>query len=206
VGIDAEMFVRTHLKFTEESVRELSCDLCEAFGHNNFLIWTQGEPEDQHHALSICKLWQQDGPDIKPKSGETFIRVHFYCRYYGKTYERGDLPLIISVADWLEHRVTDGKVWYGGDSSGVCAKPFGKKERAALFDHFCSVGHKPYEGFFDRSAEDDAMRPTCNFCRVPRRRYMWSGAKGAGYICDACGDKIVTRDGGKTWEKDERRD
>ena len=85
MGIDAEMFVRTRSKITEDDVRTLSYRMCDALGAEHFMIWQGDEDEDpqEQHALSIVCEWDQDGPTILPEEGETFIKVHFLGRYTG---------------------------------------------------------------------------------------------------------------------------
>src|SRR5687768_4454456 len=101
MGVDAQMLVRTRTTRSAAEVRRLSVDLAEAFGHGEFWIWEDFENENGtkgRHALEIVPVYTQDGDDIVPEKGEQFIEVHIATRYYGKGYERGDLPLIIAVA------------------------------------------------------------------------------------------------------------
>jgi len=47
------------------------------------------------------------------------------------------------VAEWLERRVPECVVWYGGDSSGICAELFDTPARKKLLEHFASEnGHE----------------------------------------------------------------
>lgn len=201
MGIDAEMFVRTKAKITKEQVRDLAYHLGSAFGADRFWIFKdRGEGIPPRHCLEIVNKYDQDGPTIKPEKGETFIRVHPATRYYGEGYERGDLPFLIMLAEWLERNIPGGEVWYGGDSSGVCAEKFDKRARKRYLDLYCKVGHHPYSGAFDTDHGDGVKAPICKFCWKKMRRYGW-GKNYAPFHCSGCGESVVTRDGGKTFEK-----
>ena len=188
MGIDAMMFVRTKTKITPDDLRRLSFRMCSALGAENFF---HGYPPNCH-ALEFCKIWEQDGPDINSENGETFVDVHLYTRYYGPGYERGDFPLIAATAEWLERNIKGSEVWYGGDSSGVCAKKFDKKVREEFWKHFCGEHGADYR-------TDRESGPECRLCLENMTRYMWSGDSGGGYCCHGCGQKLETRDGGKTY-------
>ena len=183
MGIDAELLVRTRPGLSTVEVRHLAVDLVEAFWSERFVVirpdsfWPNGR-----HALEIVESWEQDGPTIFPDPGEQFIRVNLATRYYGPSYERGDLPSIVMIADWLERRIADAHIWYGGDSSGVLAEPFGKTEREAMIDHFSTHGHRPYSGFGMRSAGDE----TCSFCAGNKLVACRWGGRGNGYVCGGC--------------------
>lgn len=201
MGIDAEMFVRTKEAVTDEQVLQWAIDLHEAFGEFVFVIHRDAPYAfgGDRHCLEIVDAYYQDGPQEDPADGETFIRAHLYTRYYGKNYERGDLPRIIAVARWLEDRIPGAEVWYGGDSSGVPAEPFGQEERDALWAHFVKVGHRPYTHAGFIANRGDIAAPTCGLCKIPMRCYGIGKNYGA-FICDGCGWKLTTRDGGKTFE------
>lgn len=190
MGIDAEMFVRTRQPLTPEQVRILAFRLGETFGADSFYR----DRENMRHHLVVVDRYEQDGPDLLPEPGEQFLRVHLWTRYYGVGYERGDLPFIVALAAWLETNIPGGEVWYGGDSSGVCAKPFGQRQRNALFRHFARQGHEPYAGSFDRSL-GRGDRPVCGLCRQPMRQTMFSAGTDGGYTCVGCGHEMERRGG-----------
>lgn len=197
MGIDAEVFVRHRGKpLTKDQVLELSVKLCAAFGPKEFLIVKDSTWGNPHHALSIVKKWEQDGPTITPEKGEQFIRCHLWTRFYGENYERGDLVLILAVADWLQAHFPKGQVWYGGDSSGVTAEHLDGKYRKRLWGHFCQLGHEPYSRYFDR---DNKHIMFCSFCKVQMIRNGWGGNDTyMAWYCPGCGDSFESRDGGKT--------
>jgi hypothetical protein len=199
MGIDAQMFVRCGA-MSDKDILKLSYRICEAIGHDIFWIqkgdksWHEGQ---KRHALSRVDRYEQDGPDIVPACGEIFIEVNLWLRYYGEGYERGPLHRIVMVAEWLERNIPGGEVWYGGDSSGVLAKPFGPKTRSELMGHWATHGHSPYAEF-DLDCECNPATPHCDMCDHPMRRYGWGGTYAA-YYCPGCGEDIHTRDNGKTW-------
>lgn len=195
MGVDAEMFVRTKVKITEEQVRTLAYRMGEAFGHDNLWIFKNPDHGESRHCMQIVPEYTQDGPTIQPGKGETFIQVYPCSRYYGEGYERGNLPLLIMIAEWLEANIPGGEVWYGGDSSGVEAKKFDKKAREKLFKFFAKGGHRNYTTFFDKKADG----PLCNMCFVRMDQYGF-GQNYASYYCAGCGENTMTRDGGKTFE------
>jgi len=142
------MFVKVKNKIEPRKVRHWAFELSFAFGSTYF-----GTENDKRPSLSIITEYQQDGESLFPKENETFIKVDLWQRYYTKGYERGPLPFFIMVAEWLEQKIPDSQVWYGGDSSGKTAKLFNKKKRDKLFKHFVEVGHFPY---YDT--------PVCDIC------------------------------------------
>lgn len=185
MGIDARMFVRTMRPLAPAAVRELSAKMCDAFGHSHFWL----EREDDVHALEIVdKMWQ-DGPDIVPKPGEQFIRCRVWTRYYGPEYERGDFLLIAGVARWLEAHIVGGRVWYGGDSSGVEAAPF---DHEAMWRHFVEYGHAPYDRAFTHRPQ-----PACTFCGDRLMVEFGGGCGDTFWRCAGCGYEIAVNDATK---------
>lgn len=196
MGIDAEMFVRTKAKVTKEEVREWAYRLGEAFGPDNFWIWK--DKDRIRHCLELTGVYHQDGPEIKPEHGEVFIQVHPATRYYGRGYERGNLPFLAAIAEWLEANIPGAEVWYGGDSSGVEAKKFNRAARQKLLQHFYKYGHSPYHRFDGLLSKDGLEAPLCKCCWKKMRQFGW-GQNYAAFNCDGCGESTVTKDGGKTF-------
>lgn len=135
------------------------------------------------------QVYDQDGPPIIAEEGEQLIRIALAGRYYGEGYERGDPIVYINIAEFLELALPDAAIWYGGDSSGCVAEPFGPAERAKLKAYYFSTGHAPYRGAFGRSG---GCR--CDFCDLPMNNCGGGGAA-AFYHCDGCGLNTVI-DGG----------
>lgn len=196
MGIDAKMFIVVNAPQSQTEVKMLSCDMCEAFGAERFWISKTNDFGEPHHALRIINQYTQDGPDVLPMPGKIFIEVCLTTRYYGLGYERGDFSFIYTLAEYLE-RKTGGVVWYGGDSSGVLAKPFRKADRDKLMQHFIQYGHKPY-----RTAFGQDFKKVCDFCEIPMVQYGW-GNKGQyiALICNGCGEDLISDNGGKTFNK-----
>ncbi len=205
MGVDAQLLVRTKSKKVDSKfVKNAAYELASSFGPEKFFIYKEGE--GSHHCLSLVDRYTQDGPDIVPEDGEKLIEVHLWTRYYGEGYERGDLPLIIMISKWLEYKIPDSEVWYGGDSSGICAEKFDEDARERLFRHFVDVNHRPYIAGWD--ALGSGLSRYCDFCEEHMSRYGWGGAgekENAAFGCSGCGLKEKTRDGGKTWEEDKEK-
>lgn len=207
MGIDARIYVRTERKFTDEEIVRLSYDVALAFGHGKFLRSDGAKDRETgevfwgpHHNIERIAKIEQDGPDVEPKVGETFLEVHVFTRYYGPGYERGDLPFLIALAEWLDRRIPGCTVLYGGDSSGVCAGVFGPKQRAALLDHFASDHGRDYYGYFDKNMDGAKGRPMCTRCHVPMTQYSWGpGPLNGKFNCHGCGAKLKSADGGETF-------
>lgn len=83
--------------------------------------------------------------------------VNVLRAYYGVGYERGDLPLLIRIAEWLEVRLPGCQVLYGHDSDGE-TYPFDAAARAKLRRYYENVGHRPYADRGISPAEKDALR------------------------------------------------
>lgn len=166
MGVDAEMFAR--IKGRENWLKDESAAaqaLADDLGRGNFWI-TNGEPwiTNEHGALSIVRpasdddesaelgrgefvgkvVWFQDGPEIVAGEDEQFVQVHMQSRYYGPDYERGDWPFIKSVAAWLERRFPGCEVWYGGDSSGICAEHLTAERLAEIDALWSQFGNERY--------------------------------------------------------------
>lgn len=209
MGIDARMFVR--IKGRENWLdpdKELATAvaLSRVVGAGHFIITKAlGDdfPFEKHHALSVLEtlsqseasdygvedlvgnvVYFQDGDPIVADPDEQFIAVHLMTRYYGEDYARGDWPTIRTVAEWLELRFPKGEVWYGGDSSGVCAEPLTRARRDQINRYFLTRGHSQYRGGWP-SFEGANARPTCRCCEQP----MESCGGGQGetfWYCDGC--------------------
>lgn len=212
MGIDARMYAVTSQKLTDEEILRLAHDIGVAFGHDKFF---RSEPyvniehpewnSPGHHNISREEKIEQDGPDWAPPKGCTLLEVHLSTRYYGPGYERGDLPLIIAIAEWLDCRLPGCTVMYGGDSSGVCAKPFGPEMRKALLDHFASPEGRDYFAK-DNPFMEPSPHPKCPKCKVRMPQFSFGPANCGGFDCLGCGYKVRTTDGGRTFVEVKERD
>lgn len=194
MGIDAEMLVRVTPPLEPLAVRRLAYRLAEGFGAERFLI----DRAKDRHCLEIVQDYTQDGPDITPAEGEQFIRLNLFGRYYGAGYERGDLPFLLAVAEWLESAIPGSKIFYGGDSSGVCAEPFDGPARDALWRHFIENGHRPYSGFFGRRE----VALSCAFCGGAQMANVGGGRGVAFHVCGGCDFRLLLSADGSTREAD----
>jgi|SRR6187549_1416249 len=219
MGIDAEILIRNvpYSLVTNEWLKETSWRICECIGAKHFFV----DQEEGHLAIERTlsryredndpapgSEYHQDGEPIYAKDGECLLELNLCGRYYGVGYERGDLLLYCGIAEWLEANIPGCEVWYGGDSSGVCAEPFGKDAREALRRHLFSIEGRDY--FRDRSSfmkSDDIVRPLpCMLCpggTYRGERCGW-GQGYAKYSCAGCGVATSTHDGGATWTIDKK--
>jgi len=207
MGIDARILVRVPYEVDNEQIKRWSWHIAASLGADKFFLSPQqtefGSP---HGAFSKVDIWEQDGPDLCPKEGETFLEVNMWTRYYGPDYERGDILFICAVAEWCEQNIQGCEVWYGGDSSGVCVEPFPEEARRAMRRHL----YTPDKGraYFDEYSpitfpHECNVRPdtsACNLCIPNHRpqRYGYGQNYGA-YHCRGCGKNFITRDNGATW-------
>ena len=202
MGIDAKMFVRTKSTITEEQLKKLRWQIGSSIGAHQFWIWeAEAGYSSDRHSLELVDVIHQDGPDIYPEEGETFLRVNIGTRYYGKNYERGDFPTIYMTAGWLEVNIPGAEVWYGGDSSGVLHKKFGPEERKELLEHYLKCGHEPYASYFSESLDTDHyfVPPCPNKGCDGRTLRQGFGQKYNSRYCPSCGRTILSRDEGQTW-------
>lgn len=176
MGVDAEMRIQTPDLLSDREILKLSFDIAEAFGRDSFWI-------DREKKRSAISRWvSEDEYDVAPSEGP-FIMPNLWSRYYGiDGYERGDLPFLLAVAEWFEHRIPGCKVFYGGDT-GDGYEPWDKARRAEFFAHFAEVGHKPYSGYFQR--RDPVV--LCDWCEEPMRIHTWGPYGRRKYLCVHCG-------------------
>lgn len=200
MGIDARIFVRTMKQITDDEIKRLSFEIGCAFGAQRFFRWRN------HHNISRIKRIEQDGPPEDPDPGETMLEVHVSTRYYGPGYERGDLPFLVMVAEWLERRIPECEVWYGGDSSGVCAAPFGPEERSEMLDHFASPHGRDYfssgNPLFSGAIAGSTDHPICKLCNEPMPQYGYGGmgSKRGMWSCGGCGSRVKRTETGELVE------
>jgi hypothetical protein len=222
MGVDAEMFARIRGQenwLRDDQETRAGYELATTLGADNFLITREtkyafGRP---HHALSIVRpikdaadaeyhgldasfigkrLWTQDGPDIVAEPDEQFIKVHLMTRYYGEDYARGNWPIIRATAEWLEWKFPGCEVWYGGDSSGICAAPLTVARRKQLNDFYLVSGHSTYLGGFGGIFErgGGAPAPVCATCEEPMRA-TGGGQDCTFWHCDGCDGQAISRGG-----------
>ena len=218
MGIDARILVRykSEQRPTDEQLAEWSFRLCETFGANNFIMEDLPLsreaglkdssllfPKIRRFAFDLSedgKIYYQDGDPITAEPEEWLLEVNLVGRYYNIGYTRGDIILYISIAEWLEINVPDIEIWYGGDSSGVCAEPFTLKLRNLLKTHFFSPQSRSYFRPHEFQ-ENRPYPPKCNLCPPGLDRRMQCGYNEgySKYHCRGCGKSFESRDKGATW-------
>lgn len=190
MGIDARLLVRIQGDVDAEQVNKWANAMYDTFGTDQFMI----DYKNRVHALTRVDEYTQDGESIMPQPGESLLKVRLFTRWYYVGLERGDLPFILSLAKWLEDK-TGGKVWYGGDSSGVLAEPLDEALRKKLWDHFVENGHAPYwRNDVNKVSALIFGNPTCPLCKLPMPQ--WSKVT---YTC-ACGYIAYKEDGEVTFK------
>jgi hypothetical protein len=192
MGIDARLIVRLRRPISDEELVKVAASMCAAFRVESFSLNREGRyGEKPRHALTRIAPsqqdglphYEQDGPDIVGDSRETFICAHIWSRFYGEGYERGDWPFLRCLILWLRRNL-EGEVWYGGDSSGVCAEAMTDVRLAELDDHFFRVGHDPYLGYELPGFERE--KPTCGFCGGRPMRNSGGGQGKEFWTCSGC--------------------
>lgn len=200
MGIDARIFVTYKGDATAADLKRWSWEIGAAFGADYF--WRSKHQDYAHHNISRATEISQDhrdaSKDVKPVQGESLLEVHVGTRYYGEGYERGNLPFILSVLEWLEAKFPGGTVYYGGDSSGVLIEPFPKAARDALFKHFAGEHGADYRKGWGALAASGTLSRHCDLCDHGMGQFGY-GAGFAVFRCLGCGKQEETRDGGKTW-------
>lgn len=201
---------KNHL--TPEQVLKKSVHLAKTIGHETFFIkhaksLTDGTIEPARHALSIIRkvkegayydpenspeekelankvVWFQDGETIVAKPDEQFIEVHFWGRYYGPGYERGDWGKYRNVISVLRLLFPGSEVWYGGDSSGCCAELMDDTKMAEFDACWMGLGRTPYISGFGGigGAEAKAICPTC---QTPMFQHGWGSGRTM-MACESC--------------------
>lgn len=201
MGIDAVMYAKTKETVTPDDILDWSRRLCAAFGHEHFMLNHPRNPSPFsgiRHALSIVPEREEDWRDVGREPGETVIEVHWYTRFYGPHYERGNFMLIYCVGQWLETTIPGASVFYGGDCADVMA-PFGPTERAELWQHFCSRHNRDYfNSSFGISGQFPPPIRNCEHCKIPLDGYG-SGREYSAMRCKCCGFQLHTHDAGTTW-------
>lgn len=180
MGIDAEMLVKVNKILTQDDIKHESYIFGSAFKDYLMLGF---DDKVYHKNLEIVDKYEQDGPDLIPEKGTTFIRVPLSGRYYGEGYERGPLMIYIIMAEFLEKLFPSCEIFYGGDSSGICAEPFDKKNRDKLMQYYIdNNGRDKYNNYFS----GNHGKYKCPNCDMPMNQNGWKGKLGY-YTCSGCG-------------------
>ena len=84
-------------------------------------------------------------------------------------------------------------MYYGGDSSGICAEPFTRERAHEMLDYFCRVGGEPYYGNRGSLVRLEGEPPACSYCYIPLVRNGFGG-RFASFSCLGCGETLKLRD------------
>lgn len=173
MGLDAYMAVVLDREPTAKELKRWTWELRDCFDR----------------ATDGIGLW--DGwPELPPGAqgpGQAVLLLGLGGRYYGKGYERGNLPQLVAIAEWCERRIPGlVAIWYGGDS---LSQTFGRAEREELFAHFCEHGHRPYHRYPDPDG------PICAECDEPGCVFGWGPGRRV-FRCLGCDTETVRFDDG----------
>lgn len=94
---------------------------------------------------------------------------------------------------WLRRRFPGGEVWYGGDSSGICAELMTDERLRRLDDHFYAHGRRPYVRY-KQSGSDTLIghrAPVCG-CADVATVHTGGGRDRSFWWCDGCGAAYIT--------------
>jgi hypothetical protein len=179
MGVDAILVVQAKSPISDSYRLQVSREMASAFGTEHFWIArpTKKHPEGRH-ALTFR--------DVRSE-----LEVSWLMRYYGPGYERGDIVIILAVAQYLKASFPLAKILYGGDSDMVLEELTAEK-RTELWKHFVHVGHRPYRHGFSSFLK--IQPPDCDFCKWPMFNYGGGGNREF-FGCDGCGRKVETTDG-----------
>jgi len=182
MGVDAMVFVRTERVFTDAEIRRLAYEAGRAFGSDKFFRY------DDRHNISRVKDDREE---------DAALSVNVATRYYGPGYERGDLPFLVILAEWLERKIPGCVVLYGGDSDDTL-EPFDAKARSGLLDHFAGPESRAYFNYGWGAGTPKS--PTCPLCAESMPQYGCGPGRAAGsFCCGGCGNRLRTIDGGTTF-------
>lgn len=209
MGIDARILLRVKGPVPSEAQLKLwSWNLAASVGHEKVKFDKEtgrcaihlSNNAEWYEAGQAGKVYSQDGPDIEAEPGEVLLEVDVWSRLYEPGYERGDLLALCAIAEWCEQNIPDCTVWYGGDSSGVEAKPWPARTRLVYRKHLYTEEGRAYN-MAAAGPELHKGPPTCKLCVPERGRQQTGfGQSYEAWSCKGCGDRFVSLDGGKTWQ------
>ena len=111
--------------------------------------------EDFHDGGPLLYLPREDY-DLGHVVGEPgyLLNLNIYGSYYGVGYERGDLRLLVGIAEWLEQKLPGCRVLYGEDCSGE-GYPFDTVVRGILINYHDAVGDVYFRNDLSREQKDE---------------------------------------------------
>lgn len=172
MGDDACLSIRVKKPLLPDEIRKLSWRLAGAFYREPFFFFDEND---------LCLE--------ENKEDSTIIEVRLSSRWYGPEYERGDLPTILMVAEWLEYNVSGCMVLYGNDSDDR-TEVFDAAKRQVYKEHFFQHGHFPYVSYRG-PWKDGKHQPICPRCRE-KMNDVGGGGGETFWSCYGCPNKMIT--------------
>ena len=142
----AVMYVYLEEHCADSLVAELGAELMRQFGLD----------DEEFHAGGPLLYLPREDYDLGHVVGEPGFLLDLNIRgsYYGVGYERGDLPLFVGIAEWLEQKLPGCRVLYGEDCSGE-GFPFDELLRVALMEYRRNVGYVYFRKDLSREQENE---------------------------------------------------
>ena len=158
MGVDALMYVRVKDKsLTNKQIKQYAWRLSGAFYREPF--WYH----DDEGSLTLASEDDRNYFDLQEKEDEIILKVNLMGRYYGIGYERGDLPTLLSIMNFIEQMIPNSSIYYGGDCSDRLVL-MTKEEKETLWKHFLLHGHEPYVERFSGIFKGFSLIPHCPTC------------------------------------------
>lgn len=140
MGIDVVLVVSTPEPLSDERIEEI----------RQKMIAEQLDVWEYDESGIVYRCFERDSEGYHDHIKNACC-VKTLMRYYGRGYERGPLPDIIKIAEFLEREIPDGTVYYGGDCEDQI-QPWPANDRAELLEYYNEVGDEPYRSLFSHFA------------------------------------------------------
>jgi hypothetical protein len=124
----AVLLVRSKVLLSEPALESARQQICSALKLSAEDFYLSGPL--QHVANA------NEGPIPVHENAGFWYNLNIWRSYYGPGYERGDLPLFVKCAEWLEERFPDCEIWYGHDVNDENLKVFDSKARTELMSYY----------------------------------------------------------------------
>lgn len=192
MGVDARMLVKLAAPISDDALSDACYRLAEACGKYD-VFWLSDDDDlqrgERRRALNRCTADDAYRRYGVAEPDGLWLFVSLWGRYYGPSYERGDLWSFIAIAEWCERNLPGCFVFYGGDSGGTL-EPFNRQARERFIAHWAAKGGRPYYAGEGRTypawyGGEHPLRPACPLCERPATQYG-SGQQFASWSCDGC--------------------
>lgn len=97
--------------------------------------------EDYYNQEPISEASREDGPVPPNSEGYFLYNLNLLRRYYGRDYREGYFPLFKKIAEWIEAKFGEVKIWYGHDVDDENLRLFDRDARDDLEKDF--FAHEP---------------------------------------------------------------